>query len=49
MLEVFRAPLVAGALPSTTDFTIALASALCMFAFGSWVFAISSRRIALYL
>ncbi len=49
ILEVFRAPLVTGGLPATTDLMIAVASSLVVFGLGAWVFTVTSRRIALYL
>jgi len=48
-LEVFRAPLVDHALPASIDLAIAVVAALVFMAVGSWFFAASSRRLALYL
>ena len=48
-LEVFRAPIVDHALPAPVDLAVATAAALVLLAAGSWFFAVSSRRLALYL
>jgi ABC-2 type transport system permease protein len=48
-LEVFRAPIVDHTLPATADLLIASACAVVLLAAGSWFFAVSSRRLALYL
>ena len=48
-LEVFRAPIVDHALPAPIDFAVATAAAIVLLAAGSWFFAVSSRRLALYL
>jgi ABC-2 type transport system permease protein len=48
-LEVFRAPIVDQTLPATSDLLVATLSAVALVAIGSWFFATSSRRLALYL
>ena len=48
-LEVFRAPIVDHAMPAPADLAVATAAALVLLAAGSWFFAVSSRRLALYL
>lgn len=48
-LEVFRAPIVDHALPASIDLAIAAIAAGALLAAGSWFFAVSSRRLALYL
>lgn len=48
-LEVFRAPIVDHALPATSDLVVATVAAVGLLAIGSWFFAASSRRLALYL
>jgi ABC-2 type transport system permease protein len=48
-LEVFRAPIVDRTLPATADLLVATAAAAILLAVGSWFFAASSRRLALYL
>lgn len=48
-LEVFRAPIVDRTLPAAADVAIAGAAAIILLAVGSWFFAASSRRLALYL
>ena len=48
-LEVFRAPIADHALPAPVDLAVATAAALVLLAAGSWFFAVSSRRLALYL
>ena len=48
-LEVFRAPIVDHTMPATADLAVATAAALVLLAVGGWFFAVSSRRLALYL
>ena len=48
-LEVFRAPIVDRTLPATADLMVATVAAVALLAVGSWFFAASSRRLALYL
>jgi ABC-2 type transport system permease protein len=48
-LEVFRAPIVDRSLPAASDLAVATAAAVVLLAVGSWFFAASSRRLALYL
>jgi ABC-type polysaccharide/polyol phosphate export permease len=49
LLETFRAPLVAHTLPAPIDLAFATGAAFLMFLIGSWVFTMTSRRLALYL